>query len=662
MPLVADLALVLLAALLGGYLAQRIGQPLIVGYILAGVVVGPFTGGPTVGNVHDIEQLAEIGVALLLFSLGLEVSFRELAPVRRVALIGGTMQIILTICLGTGIGVWLLGWALRPSVWFGAFVSLSSTMVVLKTIQAQGRLGTLSSRVMLGILVVQDLAVVPLMIVLPELSGTGLGAAAKVATAAGRAVLLLGAIVFFSTRVVPQLLAYVARWNSRELFFLSTTTLAVGVGYVASWFGLSMALGAFVAGLVINESEYAHQALSDIVPLRDLFGMLFFVSVGMLLNPVIIWQHAAILVLVVALITAGKAAILSAVVRVFGYWNVVPLAVGLTLFQVGEFAFVLARVGRSSGAISDDVYTLTLNTVIVTMSLTPLVSSLVPEVYGRLWPRRAREMHEAINVPSSGLSDHVVVAGSGRVGRTIADTLSSLALPFVLVESDDRRVQQARAAGFPVIYGDATQPVVLQAARTDKARAVLVTIPVFADVRSIVRAARQFRPDIAIVARADGPEAVRALHALGIEDVTSPEFEAAIEMTRQALMHFKFSAYDVIRIAGRMRRTGYDGTGERGDSGLRVMLDIGEIARQLDFTWVGVPAGSPFSGHRLDELRIRTRLGASIVGIIRSGSLLANPDGQAALEAGDLVAVLGTRDQIARFQEAMRTRFAIEEP
>ena len=346
MALVADLSLVLLAALAGGFLAQRLGQPLMVGYVLAGVLVGPFTGGLTVVNVHDIEQLAELGVALLLFSLGLELSFRELKPVRAVALGGATIQIVLTIALGLALGL-ALGWEWRPALWFGALISLSSTMVVLKTIQAQGRLGTLSSRVMFGILIVQDLAVVPLMIVLPELSDPA-GGLVRVGAAALRAFLLLGVIVLVATRLVPRLMAFVARWNSRELFLLSTTTLAFGVGYVTWSFGLSMALGAFVAGLVINESEYAHQALSDIVPLRDLFGMLFFVSVGMLLDPALVWQQIGALVFVVIAIVVGKAAILAGVVRAFGYWNVVPLAVGLTLFQVGEFAFVLARVGLSS--------------------------------------------------------------------------------------------------------------------------------------------------------------------------------------------------------------------------------------------------------------------------------------------------------------------------
>lgn len=652
MELVADLTLVLLAALVGGFVAQRLGQPLIVGYILAGIVVGPFTGGPTVGNVHDIEQLAELGVVLLLFSLGLGLSFRELAPVRAVALAGATIQIILTIALGFGLGL-ALGWEWRPALWFGALVSLSSTMVALKTIQAQGRLGTLSSRVMLGVLVVQDLAVVPLMIVLPAMSDPA-GSLVNVATAAARAILLLGAIVLFSTRVVPRLMAFVAQWNSRELFLLSTITLAIGVGYVAYLFGLSMALGAFVAGLVVNESEYSHQALSDMVPLRDLFGMLFFVSVGMLLDPALLWQQLGALALVVVAILTGKAAILAGVVRTFGYRNVVPLAVGLTLFQVGEFAFVLARVGLSSGAISNDVYTLTLNAAIVTMTLTPAVSGLVPGVYARFWPRRGRETHEATNLPSAGLSDHVVIAGSGRVGRSVADALSHLSLPFVVVESDDRRAQQARLSRYPVIYGDASQPVVLEAAGIRSARALLVTVPPFPDVRAIVTTARQLRPDLPVMARADSAESVRALRALGIQEATSPEFEGAIEMTRQVLMHFNVPAHDVLRLASAVRHERYDDAGDTRDSGSAMMSQIGEIARQLELTWVGLAAESPFDGRTLGELRIRTTTGASVVGIIRDGTLVANPDGQERLEKGDLVAVLGTREQIARFERTMR--------
>ncbi len=652
MELIADLALIFFAALAGGFLAKRLGQPLIVGYIFAGVAIGPFTGGPTVTNLHDLEQLAELGVVLLLFALGLELSFRELAPVRTVALAGATIQILLTIALGFGLGR-LLGWEWRTALWFGALISLSSTMVALKTIQAQGRLGTLSARVMLGILVVQDLAVVPLMIVLPELSdpAAGLG---KVTVAATRAVVLLGVIVLFSTRVVPRLMEFVARWNSRELFFLATTTLAVGVGYVTWRLGLSMALGAFVAGLVVNESEYAHQALSDILPLRDLFGMLFFVSVGLMLDPVLLWQQIGLLALVILVIVLGKAIIVGTIVRAFGYWNVVPLAAGLTLFQVGEFAFVLARVGLSTNAISREVYALAMNAAIVTMALTPAISGLVPAFYRRYWPRRERETHEAANLPRAGLATHVIVAGAGRVGRSIADALAHLELPFVLIESDVRRMQQARSDRLPVIYGDASQPVVLAAAGIDTARALLVTVPAFDDVRTIVRVARQHRPELPIIARADSTEAVVALYALGIQEVASPEIEAAIEMTQQALIYFNVPAHDVLRVASAIRHERYERARDGAVSGLAMMSQIGEMARQLDFTWVGLPADSPLAGRTLGDLRLRSTSGVTLVGIIRHGALTANPDGGLRLEPGDLLAVLGTRDQIARFEQTMR--------
>jgi CPA2 family monovalent cation:H+ antiporter-2 len=349
----------------------------------------------------------------------------------------------------------------------------------------------------------------------------------------------------------------VARWNSRELFILSTTALALGVGFVAWRFGLSLALGAFVAGLVINESEYAHQALSDVIPLRDLFGMLFFVSAGMLLDPGLVWSQLSTLSVVVCAVILGKAVILGVTVRIFGYHRIVPLAVALTLFQVGEFAFVLARVGVASGALSTDVYTLVLNTAIITMAVTPALSSLAPRIHGRFRREETSEAPRAINLPARGLSDHVVIAGAGRVGRSIADGLSFVQLPFVLIEYDERRFQQARTAGLAVIYGDAAQPVVLEAAGIGRAKVVLITVPAFPEVRDIVRVLRNVRPDLPTIARADSVEAVRALYRLGIEEVTSPEFEAAVEMAREALVHLGVPALDIRQVADAIRTKRY---------------------------------------------------------------------------------------------------------
>jgi len=555
MELIGDLTLVLAVALVGGFAAHRLGQPLIVGYIIAGVIVGPFTGGLTVRHVEGIEQLAELGVVLLLFSLGLEVSFRELAPVRAVALAGGALQIVMTMVFGVGLAE-ALGWAWQPALWFGALIALSSTMVALKTLQGQGRIGTLSSRVMLGMLVVQDLAVVPLMIVLPELSNPA-GGAWHVVIATARAFALLALTVLVATRVVPRLMALVARWNSRELFLLATTAVALGVGYTVYAFGVSLALGAFMAGLVVNESEYAHQALSDVSPLRDIFGMLFFVSVGMLLDPAVVWRQMGTLAEVIAAVMVGKALIFVVVVRVFGYRRVVPLAAGLTLFQVGEFAFVLARVGRAGGAITDDLYALVLNAAVATMALTPIVSNATPWIYERIRWRQPEDGLEIMNLPDAGLTNHVVIAGGGRVGRSIADALNRLNVPFVLIELDDRRVQQARRAGLAMIYGDASHAVVLEAAHLTRASSLLVTVPTYTDVRAIVETAQRIRPELSIIARADGPEAVHDLYALGIEDVTSPEFEAAIEMTREALVYLSLPADEIQRVTTTMRRERY---------------------------------------------------------------------------------------------------------
>jgi len=418
MGIAADIAIIVVAGLMGGLIAQRLKQPLLLGYILAGIVVGPFTTGPTVSDIENIELLAEIGVALLLFALGLEFSLKELQPVRKIALIGTPIQLLLTMAFGYGIGQ-LLDWDWFSSLWFGGLIALSSTMVALKTLMSQGRLGTLSSRVMIGMLIVQDLAVVPLMIILPELNKPGAGLSV-LGGAAVKAVIFLVLMVAVGTRLLPRLVAYVTRWNSRELFLVAITAVGLGVGYATYLFGLSFAFGAFVAGIVLSESDYGHQALSDIIPLRDVFGLLFFVSVGMLLDPHFVIENWPIVLVVVLLVSAGKAVVFGTLSKVFGYGNIVPFAVGLSLFQVGEFSFVLARVGISTNSIDEELYALILAVTVITMLLTPFVSGLAVPVYAWRKRRFQQEPLQTINLPQAGLHDHIVIAGGGRVGQYVA--------------------------------------------------------------------------------------------------------------------------------------------------------------------------------------------------------------------------------------------------
>jgi CPA2 family monovalent cation:H+ antiporter-2 len=647
MGIAADIAIIVVAGLIGALIAQQLRQPLILGYILAGVMVGPFTGGVTVAEIHNIELLAEIGVALLLFALGIEFSLKELKPVRRIALIGTPIQILLTMALGFGIGQ-LLDWEWDAALWFGGMIALSSTMITLKTLMNQGRLGTLSSRVMIGMLIVQDLAVVPLMIILPQLNQPGSGLSV-LGLAALKAALFLFLMFFVGTRVIPILMARIASWNSRELFLLAITAIGLGIGYATYLFGLSFAFGAFVAGMVLSESDYSHQALSDIIPLRDLFGLLFFVSVGMLLDPAFLIANFGTILLVVLLIGVGKGLVFSILSRLFGYGNVVPLAVGLGLFQVGEFSFVLARVGLGSNSISNDLYALTLTTAIMTMIMTPLVSGLTAPLYALRKRWFKQEPLQSINLPKTGLNGHVVIAGGGRVGQHVAQVLQRLELAFVIIEMDYRRVEQVKKAGFPVIYGDTAQEIVLEAAQLKHACLLLVTTPAIIATQAIVDQVRRMNPAVHIVARAEGIEQMQALHKQGVYEVVQPEFEAGLEMTRQALLHVNISATEIQRFTDAIRKELYAPLYQTHHE-YQTVAQLQNAARLLEITWLTLPLDSPFIVRTIQELKIRTRTGVSVVGVIRDGELYPNPDANYQFAAGDLVAVMGNMQQLAAFQ------------
>ena len=534
MGIAADISVIVVAGLIGGLIAQRLRQPLVIGYILAGVAVGPYTGAVTVSNVHDIELLAEIGVALLLFALGLEFSLKELRPVRSIALIGTPIQMALTMLVGVGIGQWL-GWNWTSSVWFGAAISLSSTMVTLKTLISQGRMGTLSSRVMIGMLIVQDLAIVPLMIILPQLSDLQTGLP-QLAWAALRAVVFLAVMLLIGTRVIPQLMRMVSRWNSRELFLLTVVALGLGIGYATYLVGLSFAFGAFVAGIVLSESDYSHQALSDMIPLRDLFGLLFFASVGMLLDPAFLLANLGLILLLVVAVGLSKALIFAGLTRAFRYVNVMPLAVGLGLFQVGEFSFVLVRVGLSSGSIDQYLYSLILSVALLTMLLTPLLTQLTAPLYR--WQRQwfKREPLQSMNLGDHALQGHVIIAGAGRVGQFAARTLQRLEHPLVAIELDQYRLDECRAVGLPVIYGDASHPLVLEAAGLERAALLLVTTPAPVITHAIVDHVRRVCPELRIVVRAEGHDQMLELQAMGVYEIINPQLEAGLEMTRRALV------------------------------------------------------------------------------------------------------------------------------
>jgi CPA2 family monovalent cation:H+ antiporter-2 len=644
----ADIAIILVAGLIGGLIAQRLRQPLLLGYILAGVVVGPFTGGITVSDVDNITLLAEIGVALLLFAVGLDFSIKDLRPIRNIAFFGAPLQVLLTVLYGLVIGL-ALGWQWQPAVWFGGMIAASSTTVILRTLMSQGRMGTLSSRVIIGMSVIQDLAVVPLIVVLPLLNDPQAGLPALL-WAALKAIAFLFFMGFFGVRLMPGLLARIAAWNSRELFLLAVTAIGIGVGYATYLIGLSFAFGAFIAGMVLSESDLSYQALSDITPLRDMFGLFFFVSVGMLLNPSFLIANWPIVLLLVVLVSVGKGVIFGVLTSLFGYGNITPLAVGLGLFSISEISFVLASEGLRTGSIDRDLYALTLTVTIATMILTPFVSGLTEPIYSLRKRWFKHEPLATMNMPTSGLAGHVVIAGGGRVGHFVAEVLNRLDRRFVIIEQDYRRARQLQTEGLPVIYGDASQPVVLEAASVREAVLVIITTPAMPVTRLVVSQVRLMNPEVHIVGRAEGDEALKILNDLGIYEVVQPEYEAGLEIARQALLHLDLPATEIQRYSDAVRREQYAALYEaHGDYPTMALLS--NATRLLDMTWVELPARSPLIDQSISEAEIRRRTGASVVGVIRDGRLQANPMSDFRFAAGDLVAVMSDPDQLAAFRQ-----------
>lgn len=561
MGIAADFCLIVIAGFLGALLARALRLPLLIGYVAAGVVVGPHTVGPTVSQIRDIELLAEIGVALLLFSLGLEVSLADLKPVWRVALIGGPIQILTTGIAGGAAGMLLFDIPVTEAVWLGAMISLSSTMVVLKNLAASGTTSTLASRVMIGLLVLQDLAVVPILIILPQL-GAWQSAIPNVLKASGIAAVFLAVAILLGSKWLPRMMATIAHWGSRELFLVALVAVGVGVGFAAHAVGISFALGAFIAGVVLSESELSHQALSDIIPLRDVFGLLFFVSVGMLFDPAYVFRHPLQVFAMVLVIILSKAVLTGGIARAFGYGNLAPWIVGLGLAQIGEFSFVLARSGRSLNILSKDTYDLALTCTILTIAVSPTLASISPAV-GRFVRSRWRGARTlgTITLQSVHAKNHVVIGGAGRTGCTVARMLKSADIGVVLIEFDHNRYREAVSSGLACVFGDVTREEVQHAASLEHARMLILTAPSTVTGRMALEQAHRIRPDIPVIARAaDWVELEQWHAATGLDQAATstvalvqPEFEGGLRMAELALERCGVDPDAVRRLAGAAR-------------------------------------------------------------------------------------------------------------
>jgi len=534
------IAILLVAALVGGMIAHRLRQPVVLGYLVVGMAVGPHSLG-LVTDLELVEAAATIGVALLMFTLGLEISISQLRQVGRVGLWGGIAQILLTFATGLLVGFALFDWPLPQSIIFGLVISLSSTAVCLKLLMERGELSSVHGRIMLAMLILQDISVVVMTMIVPLMGGTVDNLFLSLAVATGKALLFIGIAIVSGLWILPWLMGRIGRVRTRELFLLIVLVLCFGAVLGTQIFGLPIVFGTFLIGLILRKTRFAHQALGEITPLRDIFATLFFISLGMLLSPVFVLENWALIVVTVAAIVLIKLLIVSGVVLSFGYSSRIALLAGAGLFQVGEFGFILAQAGANAGLVTDQFYSLILASAIITMLLTPISINLVSWLYPRIISapavRRRLGKELAVAKPDKPAREpsRVVVAGYGRIGQNVSQGLQDAGVPHIVIDIDPERIAEARGCCTPHIYGDASNPNVLSQTDLGRAKTLVLTFPDPMAVVATVKAALEINPNIKIIARVHRAREAEMLKKMGIIELISPEYEASLEFIRRTL-------------------------------------------------------------------------------------------------------------------------------
>ena len=571
---ILDLGGAIVAALIGGAIAVRLRQPAVVGYLLAGVVIGPFTPG-FVGGQERIAILAEVGVVMLLFALGVEFSIRELRSVGRVVIPGGIAQVLIVLAAGA-LAMVVLGADLREALIVGACLSLSSTIVVLKQLIDRGEMDSAHGRAAVGWSIVQDIATIVFIVALPPLAGGDL--VVPLAIAMVKAIVFLALAYVLGTRLLPWGFATIARMGSSELFLLAVVATALMTAFISSAiFGLSLALGAFVAGVLVSESELSHQAAAEVTPFRDLFAVLFFVSVGMLVDPAALVADAPVVALLVAVAVAVKGVSITVLGRALGLPLRSAIILGAIMAQVGEFSLILAENGRHLDLLDARTYNIVLGTTVVSIVLSPFIARFGDVLVARyearaligdletvsdptapvLEPVGLSRTEQAIGVDDEARRPTVVVLGASRVGRVVVTAVRTRGFRCVVVDRDARRLETVRRLGATTVFGDAANIEILKRLGLDRARVLVIAVGDPLTARLAAERARKLNPRLSIASRARGRREIETLQAHDVGRLADPEAEAAFELARHALQRMGVSGPELNGIVTGLRRDAY---------------------------------------------------------------------------------------------------------
>lgn len=655
--LLINIVVALVVAFIGGIIARRVGLPTIVGYLLAGIAIGPFTPG-FVGDTGTIGQLAELGVIFLMFGVGLHFSLGDLWKVRSIAIPGALVRITVTVYLGFSLSQ-LWGWSVGSGIVIGLAISIASTVVLLRGLMDNGLLNTIHGQAAVGWVVVEDIATVLILVLMPTLANTsgafywqGLGI---ILLEAAAFVLL---IVFVGRRLIPWLLLSIAHTRSRELFILAILAITLGTAMsAAELFGVSLALGAFVAGIVVSESPLSHQVGADVFPFREAFAVLFFVSIGMLVDPIYLFNNIGYVLALTALIVVGRSVLTLLLGFIFPWQARTTLVVAAGLSHIGEFSFILGQAGINLGLLNHEQYSLILAGSLLSITVNPLMFRLISptekllQKIPNLW--RLFNRHGVAPVPvEESLKGHVAIVGYGRVGRHTVNLLGRMNIPYLVIESDTERIEELTRRGVPTLYGDASNSEVLTHARLERARALVVAAPDESASELVVAAARDIAPGLPIVARATTEEGIKHLSQLGAQDVIHPELEGGLEIVRHTLLALDFPVHEIMRYMDAVRHDHYDlqlNTEEEH----RTLHDLINASGNIEVTWFQLEKGKSIVGRTLAEANLRAHTGASVVAIIRNKEMLANPKSMTVFEVGDRIGFIGEKDQIEKIEKLL---------
>jgi len=648
--LIINIVVALVVAFIGGIVARRLGLPTIVGYLLAGIAIGPFTPG-FVGDTDTISQLAELGVIFLMFGVGLHFSLKDLWRVRSVAIPGALGQMTLTTLLAFVVSQWW-GWSVSASIVLGLAISIASTVVLLRGLIDNGLLNTHHGQAAVGWLILEDIATVLILVLMPTLANTnGPFDWQGLALTLIKAVAFVALVFFVGKRLLPWILLQIAHTRSRELFILAILAITLGTALgAAELFGVSFALGAFVAGVVVSESPLSHQVGADVFPFREAFAVLFFVSIGMLVNPVYLFNNLGYVLILTLLIVVGKYIVTVMLGLMFPWQARTALVVAAGLSQIGEFSFILGQAGIKIGALNQDQYSLILAGALLSITVNPLMFRLITPTetwlkkFPSLW--RLLDRHGPTPPPiEESLKDHVVIVGYGRVGRHIVELLEQMSIPHLVIDADAGKIEELNRHNTLNLYGDASNSEVLTHAGLKRARALVVAGPNEASSGLVVAAARDLSPDLHIIARSTTEEGINHLAKLGAQDVIHPELEGSLEILRHTLLKLGFPMQEIIRYMDAVRHDHYD-MRVNTEEEHRLLHDLIHAAENIEVAWLTLLPPSPLIGQTLAEANLRVRTGASVVAIMRNKQATANPKSHTVFEAGDRIGFIGDSEQI----------------